>query len=102
MPYRKETCRSYGRGLLQSYFRLKGYIAREDDERDAIAYWDVQSTRARRRGSDKHRKDWEFITSGPDFLWCCDGHDKFRNYGIENLRRRGRLFKTNPMGLCWQ
>jgi hypothetical protein len=20
---------------------------------------------------------------GPDFLWCRDGHDKFRNYGIE-------------------
>jgi hypothetical protein len=25
------TCRSYGRGLLQSYLRAQGYIAREDD-----------------------------------------------------------------------
>jgi hypothetical protein len=77
------TCRSYGRGLLQSYIRLKGYIAREDDVRDAIAFYDPQGTRARRRGPDKHRKHGEFITPGPDFLWCCDGHDKFRNYGIE-------------------
>ena len=77
------TCRSYGRGLLQSYLRVQGYIAREDDVRDAIAFYDPQGTRARRRGPDKHRKDGEFIIPGPDFLWCCDGHDKFRNYGIE-------------------
>ncbi|OXV09814.1 hypothetical protein Egran_02423 [Elaphomyces granulatus] len=24
----------------------------------------------------------EYITP-PDWLWCCDGHDKFRNFGIE-------------------
>jgi len=77
------TCRSYGRGLLQSYLRVQGFIAREDDVRDAIAFHDAQGTQARRRGPDKHRKDGEFITPGPDFLWCCDGHDKFRNYGIE-------------------
>jgi hypothetical protein len=77
------TCRSYGRGFLQSYLRLNGYIAREDDVRDALAFHDAQGTQARRRGPDKRRTDGEFITPGPDFLWCCDGHDKFRNYGIE-------------------
>jgi hypothetical protein len=62
---------------------LNGYIDREDDIRDAIAFYDAQGTQARRRGPDKRRTDGEFIVSGPDFLWCCDGHDKFRNYGIE-------------------
>jgi hypothetical protein len=56
------TCRSYGRGLLQSYLRVQGYITREDDVRDAIAFYDPRGTRARRRGPDKHRKDGEFIT----------------------------------------
>ena len=31
------TYRAYGRGFLQSYLRLNGYIAREDDVRDALA-----------------------------------------------------------------
>jgi hypothetical protein len=77
------TVRSYGRGLLQSYLRLQGHHAREDDVRDALAQYDPEGTAARRRGPDKTRKGGEFITPGPDFLWCCDGHDKFRNYGIE-------------------
>jgi hypothetical protein len=46
---------------------VQGYIARENDVRDAIAFYDPQGTRARRRGPDKHRKDGEFITPGPDF-----------------------------------
>jgi hypothetical protein len=54
--------------------------------RDAIAFYDTQGTQARRRGSDKHRKDVEFITPGPDFLWCCDGHDKFRNGTFSNVK----------------
>jgi hypothetical protein len=72
--------------MAEDYYNhtlVQGYIAREDDVRDAIAFYDPQGTRARRRGPDKHRKDREFITPGPDFLWCCDGHDKFRNYRIE-------------------
>jgi hypothetical protein len=77
------TVRCYGRGLLQSYLRLKGHHAREDDVRDALAHLDPEGTEARRRGPDKTRQSGEFITPGPDFLWCCDGHDKFRNYGIE-------------------
>jgi hypothetical protein len=77
------TIRCYGRGLLQSYLRLQGHHAREDDVREALAHLDPEGTEARRRGPDKTRKGGEFITPGPDFLWYCDGHDKFRNYGIE-------------------
>src|SRR5271154_4826300 len=29
------------------------------------------------------QKGGEFVTPGPDFLWYCEGHNKFRNYGIE-------------------
>jgi len=54
----------------------------EDDVCDALAFYDAAGTRAG-VGPDKRRKDGKFITPGPDFLWCRDGHDKFRNYGIE-------------------
>lgn len=77
------TCRSYGRGLLQTYLRLNGHVAREDDVRDALAYFDPQGTIARRRGPNRSRQTGEFVVPGPDFMWSIDGHDKFRNYGIE-------------------
>jgi len=76
--------RCYGRGLLRTYLRIKyRHTAREDDVRDAIATLDIPGTESRRKGPDKGRKGGEFITPGPDWLWCCDGHDKFRNYGTE-------------------
>lgn len=79
----EDTVRCYGRGLLQTYLRLQGHHAREDDVRDALAYFDAEGTEARRRGPDKAHSGGEFITPGPDWLWSIDGHDKFRNYGIE-------------------
>lgn len=63
--------------------RLKGHHAREDDVRDGLAHIDPEGTEVRRRGPDKRQKGGEFVTPGPDFLWCCEGHNKFRNYGIE-------------------
>jgi hypothetical protein len=77
------TVRCYGRGLLQSYLRLQGYHAREDDVRNTLAHYDPEGTVARRRGPNKTRNGGEFITPKPDFLWYCNGHDKFRNYSIE-------------------
>lgn len=77
------TCRSYGRGLLKTYLRLNGYVAREDDIRDALAHMDPQGTEARKRGPDRKNQGGEYIVPGRDFLWAIDGHDKFRNYGIE-------------------
>jgi hypothetical protein len=76
--------RCYGRGLLRTYLRIKyRHNAREDDVRDAIATLDTPGTESRRKGPDKGRKESEFITPGPDWLWCYDGHNKFRNYGIK-------------------
>jgi rhodanese-related sulfurtransferase len=76
--------RCYGRGLFRTYLQVKyHHNAREDDVRDALAALDAVGVESRRKGSDKRQKDGEYITPGPDWLWCCDGHDKFRNYGIE-------------------
>ena len=57
--------------------------AREDDVRDALLTLDDKGIESRRQGPKKRYIGGEFITPDPDWLWCCDGHDKFRNYGIE-------------------
>lgn len=76
--------RCYGRGLMRTYLRVAHHHhAREDDVRDALAMLDDAGTASRRKGPNRRRKGGEFITPGPDWLWCCDGHDKFRNFGIE-------------------
>lgn len=81
---RQGECRCYGRGLLKTYLRIKfRHDARDDDVRDALSELDKRGTESRRPGPKKTHMGGEFITPGPDWLWCCDGHDKFRNYGIE-------------------
>lgn len=76
--------RCYGRRLLRAFLRVKyHHQAREDDVRDALAELDAAGTEARKKGPSKTHQRGEFITPGPDWLWCCDGHDKFRNFGIE-------------------
>jgi hypothetical protein len=76
--------RCYGRGLLRAFLRVKyHHQAREDDVRDALAQLDAAGTEARSKGPNKRHQGGEYITPGPDWLWCCDGHDKFRNFGIE-------------------
>jgi|tagenome__1003787_1003787.scaffolds.fasta_scaffold20898812_2 hypothetical protein len=77
------TIRSYGRELVQTHLRIhQGHRAREDDVRDALRKLDEKGTAARKPGPKKRRKGGEYIVRGPDWLWCIDGHDKFRNYGI--------------------
>jgi hypothetical protein len=66
------TVRCYGRGLLRTYLRVVyRHQAREDDVRDALAALDVVGTESRRKGPDKRHKGGEYITPGPDWLWCC-------------------------------
>jgi hypothetical protein len=66
--------------FLRTYLRIKyRHNAREDDVRDAIATLDIPGTESRRKGPDKGRQREEFITPGPDWLWCCDGHDCWKN-----------------------
>jgi hypothetical protein len=81
---RQGAVRCYGRRLLRTFLRVQyHHQAREDDVRDALALLDAAGTEARRKGPNKTHQRGEFVTPGPDFLWCCDGHDKFRNFGIE-------------------
>jgi hypothetical protein len=77
------TARNYGRGHLTTYLRCQqAYPAREDDLRDALSTLDREGTRARQLGPKKRRKGSEFLTRGPDWLWCIDGHDKFKHWGL--------------------
>lgn len=77
-------CRCYGRELSKTYLRIKfSHNARDDNVRDALSHLDEIGTSSRRPGPKKNHKRGEYITPGPDWLWCCDGHDKSRNYGIE-------------------
>jgi hypothetical protein len=79
------TIRAYGRELVQTHLRVNhAYRARQDDVRDALRELDSKGTAARKPGPRKRRKrGGEYLARGPDWLWCIDGHDKFRNYGIE-------------------
>jgi hypothetical protein len=77
------TIRAYGRELVQTHLRIHhAHRAREDDVRDALRKLDSKGTAARKPGPKKRKRDGEYIVRGPDWLWCIDGHDKFRNYGI--------------------
>ena len=41
------------------------------------------SANIRRLGTKRRHDGGEYVTPGPDWLWCINGHDKFRNYGIK-------------------
>jgi len=79
------TIRAYGRELTKTHLLThRAYRAREDDVRDALRKLDDKGTAARKPGPKRRRKrGGEYIVRGPDWLWCIDGHDKFRNYGIQ-------------------
>jgi hypothetical protein len=72
---------------------------RDDDVRDALAALDAAGTASRRKGRSKRRKGGEHITPGPDWLWCCDRDDKFRNFGIEIYAGVDALFKADSVVL---
>jgi hypothetical protein len=78
------TIRSYGRELVQAHLRVNhAHRAREDDIRYALKKLDAKGTAARKPGPKRRgKRGGEYIVRGPDWLWCIDGHDKFRNYGI--------------------
>jgi hypothetical protein len=78
------TIRSYGKELIQAHLRVNhAYQARENNVRYALKKLDIKGTAARMPGPKRRRKkSGEYIVRGPDWLWCIDGHDKFRNYEI--------------------
>ncbi|KAM4063282.1 hypothetical protein HRG_013846 [Hirsutella rhossiliensis] len=64
--------RSFGRGYLYNYVRLKGGIL-VSQNRLYDFYRSVfpEEVQRRREGNFKHRTD--FTVPGPNFLWCLDG-----------------------------
>lgn len=59
--------------------------ARDENVRDALVHLDEKGTASGPCYTvpNKNNKAGEYIVPGPDLLWYCDSHDKFRSYGIE-------------------
>jgi hypothetical protein len=77
------SARSYGREMLQTSLRRQGHRATEDYVRAAIKLHDPEGSEARKPGIKRKRALKRPVIPGPNHLWSIDGHDKFRNYGIE-------------------
>ena len=69
--------------MLQTNLRRHDHRATEDHVRAAIKLHDAESTEARKPEIKRKRDLKRPIIPGPNHLWAIDGHDKFRNYGIE-------------------
>jgi hypothetical protein len=68
---------------MHTYLRnTLGFRAAENDVRLALQQLDPEGTAKRHPKARKVPKA-EYIVPGPNYLWSLDGHDKFRNYGIE-------------------
>jgi len=66
-----------------TYLRQQfGYKARRNDLAAAQKHLDRAGV-ASRLPSHRCVRLENYTTSGPNFLWCLDGHDKLAQYGIE-------------------
>jgi hypothetical protein len=69
--------------MLQINLRRYSYRATEDHVRAIIKLHDAEGTEARKPGIKRKRDLKRLIIPGPNHLWVINGHNKFRNYGIE-------------------
>src|SRR5689334_139125 len=68
--------RSFGRGWVISHLRCQfGHRARQYDVTNAQKLFDPAGVTSRLPRLRQTRLE-NYITSGPNFLWCLDGHDK--------------------------
>jgi hypothetical protein len=75
--------RSFGRRWVITYLRYRfGHRARQLDVADTLKLLDPEGVTSRTPGLRKKRLE-DYVTAGPDYLWCLDGHDKLAQYGIE-------------------
>jgi hypothetical protein len=74
--------RTFGREWFMAYLRDHGYKARRLDVSNAQKILDPEDVAQRQPGFRKPRLE-NYVTSGPNFLWCLDGHDKLAQYGIQ-------------------
>src|SRR5947199_1830936 len=74
---------SFGRRWAITYLRHRfGHRARQLDVANALKLLNPEGVASRTPGLRKKRLE-NYITAGPDYLWCLDGHDKLAQYGIE-------------------
>jgi hypothetical protein len=79
--------RTFGQRWLTTYLRQQfGYKARRDDVAAAQKQLDPTGVASRVPGLRRARLE-NYTTSGPNFLWCLDGHDKLAQYGAEHQER---------------
>lgn len=75
--------RSYGRKwTLTNLRRRQGHRARQQDVEKALREVNPVGVASRRPGLRRSRLD-NYITDGPNQVWCIDGHDKLAPYGIQ-------------------
>ena len=75
--------RTFGKAWLVAYLRqIHGYKARRNDVAAAQQALDPEGVAQRHPGNRRPRLE-NYVTSGPNFLWCLDGHDKLTQYGIQ-------------------
>jgi hypothetical protein len=75
--------RTFGRGWMITYLRQHcGFKAHQIDVATAQRQLDPEGVAARRPGGRKKRLE-NYITSGPNFLWYLDGHDKLAQFGTQ-------------------
>jgi len=75
--------RTFGRRWAITYLRHHfGHKARQYDVTNAQKLFDPVGVASRLPGIRFSRLD-NYITSGPNFLWCLDGHDKLTQYGFQ-------------------
>lgn len=75
--------RTFGRRWFATYLRQQfGYRARQTDISAAQQRVDPAGVTSRTPCLRRIRQE-NYTTSGPNFLWCLDGHDKLAQYGIE-------------------
>jgi hypothetical protein len=75
--------RTFGRRWFITYLRQQfGFRAGQEDVANALRLVDANGVASRLPGLRKIRLE-NYTTSGPNFLWCLDGHDKFSEYAIQ-------------------
>jgi hypothetical protein len=75
--------RTFGRRWIITYLREQfGFRACQVDVSTAQRLIDPDGVTSRLPGLRKIRLE-NYTTSGPNFLWYLDGHDKFSQYGIQ-------------------
>jgi hypothetical protein len=74
--------RGFGRGYLYNYVRFKGQVlVAQNRLYDFYRTILPEEVEKRREGNFKHRTD--FKVPGPNFLWCLDGYEKLKRFGIQ-------------------